>query len=114
MDLITEEKEDDNEEEEQQLGLVQNMNSMQEIEPVSPPMYLATGLGIDSIDFGSSLELVLPNFDGDEDKEEYYKRMVIDFPCHPLFLRNYAQVLQVHWLLYVHVYVDMSVYDLIV
>ncbi|XP_031377961.1 uncharacterized protein LOC116193281 isoform X1 [Punica granatum] len=91
MDLIKEEKEED---EDIRLDLVHNLDSRQEVEPVSPPMYLATGLGIDSVDFGSSLELVLPKFDGDEDMEEYYKRMVDDFPCHPFFLRKYAQILQ--------------------
>ncbi|KAK3414808.1 hypothetical protein EUGRSUZ_H00126 [Eucalyptus grandis] len=62
-------------------------------------MYLAAGLGIGNADFGGEssgggLGLNLPEFDGDGDAEEFYGRMVNEFPCHPVFLRNYAQVLQ--------------------
>ncbi|XP_030533951.1 uncharacterized protein LOC115743350 [Rhodamnia argentea] len=69
-----------------------------EREPASPPMYIAAGLGIGNADFGGEsnggLALNPPEFDGLGDAEEYYERMVNEFPCHPLFLRNYAQVLQ--------------------
>ncbi|KAL3724663.1 hypothetical protein ACJRO7_029777 [Eucalyptus globulus] len=70
-----------------------------ERELASPPMYLAAGLGIGNADFGGEssgggLGLNLPEFDGDGDAEEFYGRMVNEFPCHPVFLRNYAHVLQ--------------------
>ena len=68
-------------------------------EPVSPPMYLAAGLGIDSFGIGGGEldgDFLSPaNFDDGSDAEEYYRKMVDQYPCHPLFLRNYAQVLQV-------------------
>ncbi|XP_071696644.1 uncharacterized protein [Rutidosis leptorrhynchoides] len=49
-------------------------------------MYLATGFGIDVIS-GVKHE---PNvYD-----EEYYKMMVMQDPCNPLFSKNYAQFLQ--------------------
>lgn len=35
------------------------------------------------------------DFDGNGDIEEYYKRVVKEDPFNPLFLRNYAQLLQV-------------------
>ncbi|KAK9087663.1 hypothetical protein Syun_030057 [Stephania yunnanensis] len=74
----------------------------EESEPVSPPLYLARGLGIDSglggggnggrggffkfVKFG----------DGGQDgsgMEEHYKRLIEENPGNPLFLRNYAQFL---------------------
>lgn len=71
-------------------------------EPPSPPLYLATGLGIDTSGFGvgggrgfDEFNLAVANFDDGGDVEEYCKRMVDEYPCHPLFLRKYAQVLQV-------------------
>ncbi|KAF8014340.1 hypothetical protein BT93_H0242 [Corymbia citriodora subsp. variegata] len=61
-------------------------------------MYLAAGLGIGNAVFGGESDggrgLNLPQFDGVGDAEEFYGRMVNEFPCHPVFLRNYAQVLQ--------------------
>ncbi|KAG2727783.1 hypothetical protein I3843_01G170300 [Carya illinoinensis] len=70
-------------------------------EPPSPPLYLATGLGIDTSGFGvgggrgfDEFNLAVANFDDGGDVEEYCKRMVDEYPCHPLFLRKYAQVLQ--------------------
>lgn len=90
------------EEEEEGTNGVQN-RSFEEAEnrPVSPRMYLATGLGIDMFGAGvgiggfDGVDLSVANFDGGGDVEEYYKRMVDEYPCHPLFLRNYAHVLQV-------------------
>lgn len=70
----------------------------EEIErPVSPPMYLAMGLGISVPGFddaGEVVDLIMPNFDDSAEAEEYYKRMIDEYPCHPLLLRNYAQLLQ--------------------
>ncbi|MBA0841221.1 hypothetical protein Goarm_003724, partial [Gossypium armourianum] len=68
-----------------------------ELEPPSPPMYLATGLGIDCAGFGAMADGVdLSHMDLDEvdDQEEFHKRLVDEYPCHPLFLRNYAKFLQ--------------------
>ncbi|CAL1356015.1 unnamed protein product [Linum trigynum] len=62
-----------------------------ENQPASPPMYLATGLGFDSaIDFQAASSLL----DEGGDLEEYYSKMLDQFPSHPLFLRNYAHLLQ--------------------
>lgn len=44
----------------------------------------ANGLILDSLDLN----------DGGGDPEEFYKTMVEEYPNHPLFLRNYAQLLQ--------------------
>jgi hypothetical protein len=99
MSLIQEGKE----EEEEGVNEVQNL-SFEEAEnrPASPRMYLATGLGIDMFGAGvgiggfDGVDLTVANFDdGSGDVEEYYKRMVDEYPSHPLFLRNYAHVLQV-------------------
>ncbi|WCJ24127.1 hypothetical protein M5689_006109 [Euphorbia peplus] len=89
MGLIQEEQGDEDEE-------AQNLNLEPENEPQppSPPMYLASGFGIDSFDIGAGLHSGLPNFDETGDPEEYYKKMVDEYPCHPLFLANYAQILQ--------------------
>ncbi|KAL8142844.1 hypothetical protein V2J09_015876 [Rumex salicifolius] len=57
----------------------------------SPPMYLATGLGVDVVP-GAHLS---PNFDDEEVAEEYYRKMVEKFPTHPLLLRNYAELLKI-------------------
>lgn len=73
-------------------------------EPVSPPMYLAAGFGIDAFDVdgfgGACFDMNSINLDDDggagggDSDEERYKRLVDEYPCHPLFLRNYAQLLQ--------------------
>lgn len=96
MGLIEEEGEEDQE------GLNNGSNNLrigEEVErPVSPPMYLATGLGIDVSGFdyaGEDIDFTIPNFENSADAEEYYKKMIDEYPCHPLFLRNYAQLLQV-------------------
>lgn len=96
MSFIKEEEEDDD----GQLCSVRGDLKHREVEPSSPRMYLATGLGLDDADFGdssiSTLELGLSNFEDSSDETEYYKRMLDNFPCHPLFLRKYGQILQVH------------------
>ncbi|KAJ4840271.1 hypothetical protein Tsubulata_024967 [Turnera subulata] len=100
MGLIEEEGE-----EEQDGGLngIEKLGIEDHKEPVSPPMYLAAGLGIDGIDLGGDgrggglggVDLItLPQFDGVDDAEDYYKRMINGYPCHPLFLSNYARLLQ--------------------
>lgn len=69
-------------------------------EPGSPPMYLATGFGIDGngVGGGGGGDLKVVVGDDKGDLEEYYKRMVNKDPFNPLFLRNYAQLLQVCFL----------------
>ena len=94
--LIEEGKED---EEEEVLNGIQNLSVEVGNEPASPRMYLAAGLGIDSFSIGGGEldgDFLSPaNFDDSSDVEEYYRKMVDQYPCHPLFLKNYAQVLQV-------------------
>ncbi|KAL4388453.1 hypothetical protein GQ457_09G022320 [Hibiscus cannabinus] len=94
MELIQEEGD---EEKERSNRIRSSYNDEVELEPPSPPMYLAAGLGIDCVGFGtmadggdiSSIEL-----DETEDPEEFHRRLVDEYPCHPLFLRNYAKFLQ--------------------
>ncbi|XP_019441086.1 PREDICTED: uncharacterized protein LOC109346141 isoform X3 [Lupinus angustifolius] len=75
-----------------------------ELEPhSSPPMYLAvsTEVGIDGTGFddvvGShelvSDDIVIPNLHEGEDLGEYYKKIVDEYPFHPLVLKKYAQLL---------------------
>ncbi|KAK6254677.1 hypothetical protein SCA6_015982 [Theobroma cacao] len=95
MELIQEE----GEEEEERGNRIQSPYNEEEVdlEPPSPPMYLATGLGIDGAGFGTMADAVdLSSMDLDEasDLEEFHKRLVNEYPCHPLFLRNYAKFLQ--------------------
>ncbi|KAK9287749.1 hypothetical protein L1049_016189 [Liquidambar formosana] len=92
MGLIEEERE-----EEEDLSGFQALGFEEEGEPLSPPMYLATGLGIHGGSFdgdGGGGGFNLASVDDSDDVEAYYKRMVDEYPCHPLFLRNYAQLLQ--------------------
>ncbi|XP_028793366.1 uncharacterized protein LOC114749064 [Neltuma alba] len=94
MDLIEEEEESEKDE----LSGSRKSGVEEEVEPASPPMYLAAGLGVDGTGFGFDSfpidDLCLPNLDGSGDVEEHYKRMIDEYPCHPLILRNYAQILQ--------------------
>ncbi|KAF7837415.1 Tetratricopeptide repeat [Senna tora] len=90
MDLIEEDGENEKD------GFTGTLKS--DVEPASPPMYLAAGLGVDTTGFGfdncTRDDLFLPNLDGSRDVEEYYNKMVEEYPCHPFILRNYAQILQ--------------------
>ncbi|KAL0732314.1 hypothetical protein Bca4012_008523 [Brassica carinata] len=62
--------------------------------PPSPPMHLATGCGIDKFDlYGKEIKFDLPSFD-DESCGDYYKRMLDEYPSHPLLLKNYASFLE--------------------
>ncbi|CAK9139561.1 unnamed protein product [Ilex paraguariensis] len=60
--------------------------------PANPPLHLAMGLGIEvpGID---TINYAATSTGGIGDVEEYYKRMVNENPCNPLFLRIYAQFL---------------------
>lgn len=78
-----------------------------ELEPPSPPMYLAAGLGVHGTGFEFDKctrdDLCMPNLDG-SDAEENYKKIVDDYPCHPIILRNYAHMLQVSLLLFLFLF----------
>ncbi|KAL2325040.1 hypothetical protein Fmac_024098 [Flemingia macrophylla] len=97
MDMIKEgEHENENEN-----GWSDGINdlSIEDAEPASPPMYLASGLGVDGVvgigpDKLISDDMFNPNLQESEDLEGYYKRMVDEYPCHPLILKKYAQLLQ--------------------
>ncbi|MED6200354.1 hypothetical protein PIB30_084228 [Stylosanthes scabra] len=71
-----------------------------DLEPPSPPMYLAAGLGVDANavvgyeDFLTHDDVFVPNLHDSEDLEGYYKRMIDEYPYHPLILKKHAQILQ--------------------
>ncbi|TKY51825.1 uroporphyrinogen-III synthase [Spatholobus suberectus] len=101
MDLIEEgERENEND----WSAGIQNLTiEEEEVEPASPPMYLAAGLGVDETGFDGEIgsdERISddmfnnPNLQESEDLEAYHKRMVDEYPCHPLILKKYAQLLQ--------------------
>lgn len=99
MDLIQEEEDNENDwsTEIQNLGVEDD----DDVQPSTPPMYLATGLGVDGGDVVSdnnnliiSDDMFMPNLQESENLEEYYKRMVHDYPSHPLILKKYALFLQ--------------------
>jgi len=97
--------EEEGEEQKQGSDGIENFDNEEVKDPVSPSMYLAGGLGIDDIDFGGDsgggggggggFHLSVPNFDEGGDAEEYFKKMIDEYPCHPLLLSNYARFLQV-------------------
>ncbi|XP_039020987.1 uncharacterized protein LOC120152995 [Hibiscus syriacus] len=96
MELIQEEEGD---EEKEGLNRIRSTYDDEEVElmPPSPPMYLAAGLGIDCVGFSSmadGADLSSMELDETEDPEEFHRRLVDEYPCHPLFLRNYAKFLQ--------------------
>ncbi|KAJ6313159.1 hypothetical protein OIU77_014630 [Salix suchowensis] len=95
MGLIKEEGED----QEQGSDGIENFDIEEVKDPGSPLMYLASGLGIDDIDFsgdsgGGGYHSSFPNFEERCDAEEYYKRMIDEYPCHPSLLSSYAGFLQ--------------------
>ncbi|KAB5537702.1 hypothetical protein DKX38_015235 [Salix brachista] len=95
MGLIKEEGVD----QEQGSDGIENFDIEEVKDPGSPLMYLASGLGIDDIDFsgdsgGGGYHSSFPNFEERCDVEEYYKRMIDEYPCHPLLLSSYAGFLQ--------------------
>ncbi|XP_057547922.1 uncharacterized protein LOC130826318 [Amaranthus tricolor] len=55
-------------------------------EPASPPMFLATGLGINDVPQDFTIEKA--------DCEDYYMDLLEEYPNHPLVLKYYAQFLQ--------------------
>ncbi|KAK6914159.1 hypothetical protein RJ641_021480 [Dillenia turbinata] len=79
--------------EDEVLGPFQKISVDEDIErPPSPPMYLATGLGIGN--GGCDMEFGVPSFEEGQEAEEFYERVLVQDPCNPLFLRNYPQLLQ--------------------
>ncbi|KAL0414192.1 UNVERIFIED_CONTAM: hypothetical protein Sradi_1620900 [Sesamum radiatum] len=66
----------------------------EEKRPSSPPLHLAMGLGIGRMDLvGINQDYIISCPDDRTTLEEYYKRVVDENPCNPLFLRNYAHFL---------------------
>lgn len=64
----------------------------EEVEPPpSPPMYLASGLGLGITDGFDSFR------EDRENDEEYYRELLDDFPNHPLVLIKFAQFFQVRF-----------------
>lgn len=97
MGLIKEEDTDEEDKYKQGVKMFQDMDSEELLRPASPPLYLAAGLGIGGGDGGArggGDDFGPSNFDGSEGVEEYYKRMLDTDPRNPLYLRNYAQLLQ--------------------
>lgn len=69
---------------------------VEEKRPASPPLHLATGLGINSADFEGivgSADHVTEDYGDSTDEEDRYKRMIEENPLNPLILKNYAQFL---------------------
>ncbi|KAG4908287.1 hypothetical protein AAZX31_20G186400 [Glycine max] len=96
MDLI-EEGENENENNDWSTGIRNLSIEEEDVQPASPPMYLAAGLGVDAdvgFDKFISDDVFNPSLEESEDLEGYYKRMVDEYPCHPLVLKKYAQLLQ--------------------
>ncbi|KAL6973600.1 hypothetical protein U1Q18_027785, partial [Sarracenia purpurea var. burkii] len=88
-------QEDGEEEEKKVLNEFQELG-IEEVEAVShPPLYLTAGLGMYGDNVGGDGGVFLVGFDAGGDAEENYQRMVGEDPSNPLFLRNYAQLLQV-------------------
>lgn len=75
---------------------IQNIDFLKENRPASPPLHLATGLGIDTSGFGDSAETfkyMTADSDSAAKTEEYYRIMVEAHPLDPLSLKNLAQFL---------------------
>ncbi|KAF6144454.1 hypothetical protein GIB67_024681 [Kingdonia uniflora] len=86
--------------EEEEVGLNEMPNlSVEEVgEPLGSSLFLARGLGIDVGFGGGGSDFTQKQISAGEPQdgsniEKYYKQMVIENPCNPLFLRNYAQFL---------------------
>lgn len=77
-------------------GGQEDIHYTEENRPASPPLHLATGLGIDITGFGSSISpfnYMTTDFDDGGSTENYYRMMVEQNPSNPLFLRNFAHFL---------------------
>ncbi|KAM3326901.1 hypothetical protein P3S67_002027 [Capsicum chacoense] len=89
MGLI--EEDDDNEEVEKENEKKRVFCDVNELGFEESEVVVISGFGVDGNGVNSVEAL---DFDGNGDVEEYYKRIVKDDPFNPLFLRNYAQLLQ--------------------
>ncbi|CAH8368091.1 unnamed protein product [Eruca vesicaria subsp. sativa] len=70
------------------------INKIDDERPPSPPMHLSEGLGVDKFDlYGKEIKFDLPSLD-DESCGDYYKRILDEYPSHPLLLKNYASFLE--------------------
>lgn len=86
-------EEDGGEEEGKEEALSEIKDLGIEDEAVSSPWPLAGAIGSDGD--GGGLDSGSSRFDENDDVEENYKRVIREDPSNPLFLRNYAQFLQV-------------------
>ncbi|KAL8121967.1 hypothetical protein AgCh_018627 [Apium graveolens] len=100
MSLIEEEK-DEKEQVDQDEGVFYGIEKLKIEENdglLSTPLYLSTGFGMDDNGVGSAcclgVDFKKSCFDQGVDVEDFYKRLVSEDPSNPLFLRNYAQLLQ--------------------
>lgn len=87
--------EQDVEERKRNLSRIEDLKIDVEGESVSHLIYHDTGAGIECIGTDGGIEP--SNFDDGDYPENYYERMTREDPSNPLFLRNYAQVLQVRF-----------------
>lgn len=97
MGLIEEDENEESEKEDENKRVFNEVNELgfEESEPVISLMHLATGFGVDGNGVNSGgVDFAPSDFDGNGDAEEYYKRVLKEDPSNPLFLRNYAQLLQ--------------------
>ncbi|XP_048430578.1 uncharacterized protein LOC103942562 isoform X1 [Pyrus x bretschneideri] len=85
-------------EEEEGMKAIRTLRIDEEVKrPASPPLYLATGVGVGGAGSGCDAwdnDLTTEIVDASDNPKEYYKRMVDEYPCHPLFLRKYGQAFE--------------------
>ena len=97
MGLIEEGENEEVEKEDEKERVFDGVNELgiEESGTVISSKYLATGFGVDGNSVNSGgVDFAPSDFDGIGDVEEYYKRVLKEEPSNPLFLRNYAQLLQ--------------------
>ncbi|CAI9118023.1 OLC1v1019524C1 [Oldenlandia corymbosa var. corymbosa] len=73
-----------------------NVDLAEEKRPASPPLHLATGLGIDLAGFDErviSADCVTADYGDSVDDDGIYKRMIEENPSNPSILKNYARFL---------------------
>lgn len=85
MDLIKEE----GDELEEGIGGLEKLGTEEVLQPASPPMYLASGIGI-----GIGIRDGVVDFGVERENSEEYRELLEEHPNHPLVLRNYAHFLQ--------------------
>lgn len=98
MGLIEEGENEEVEKEDEKERVFDGVNELgiEESGTVISSKYLATGFGVDgNVVNSGAVDFAPSDFDGIGDVEEYYKRVLKEESSNPLFLRNYAQLLQV-------------------